>query len=220
MLSIDPVTAHLGDIDSHKNADVRALLTPLADLASRFGVAVVGVSHLNKAGGQKALLRVSGSLAFVAAARAAYLIASDDESDGRRLLLPLENNIGPDRTGFSFNIKSVSLGSGIETSCVAWDSKPVTVTADDVLGAETSGGHGKGALEEAKEFLRDVLSRGGIEGTAIYRQADDAGHSKRTIDRAKRELGIRSSKSTFTSPWRWDLPANNPNDADITQDCQ
>ena len=82
LLSIDPITAYLGDTDSHKNADVRALLAPLSDLAGRFGAAIVGVSYLSKAGGQKALLRVSGSLAFVAAARAAYLVASDEDQEG------------------------------------------------------------------------------------------------------------------------------------------
>ena len=105
LLSVDPITAYLGDTDSHKNADVRALLAPLSDLAGRFGTAIVGVSHLSKAGSQKALLRVSGSLAFVAAARAAYLVASNEEDDGRRLMLPLKNNIGPDQTGFSFRIR-------------------------------------------------------------------------------------------------------------------
>ena len=220
MLSIDPITAYLGDTDSHKNADVRALLAPLADLAGRFGAAIVGVSHLSKAGGQKALLRVSGSLAFVAAARAAYLVASDEEQEGRRLMLPLKNNIGPDQSGFCFRIESVSLASGIDTSRIAWDSTPVTMTADDVredgLGAESSDSDDRSALDEAKDFLCEMLSRGAVEGKTIYRQADNAGHAKRTIYRAKRALGIRSSKTTLTGPWRWELP---PNVAKDPEEC-
>lgn len=50
LVVIDPVTAYLGDTDSHKNADIRALLSPLGELASRHGAAVVCVSHLNKGG--------------------------------------------------------------------------------------------------------------------------------------------------------------------------
>lgn len=45
---IDPITAYLGKIDSHKNADVRALLAPLSDLAARHNTAIIGISHLNK----------------------------------------------------------------------------------------------------------------------------------------------------------------------------
>jgi len=66
---IDPITAYLGDVDSHRNAEVRALLAPLSDLAAKHRVAIIGVSHLNKAAGTEVLMRVTGSLAFVAAAR-------------------------------------------------------------------------------------------------------------------------------------------------------
>lgn len=205
LVVIDPITAFLGGIDSYKNADVRALLTPLADLAGRYGASIIGVSHLSKAGGQKALLRVSGSLAFVAAARAAYLVAADETEEGRRLLLPLKNNLGPDQTGFSFRFEEVELGGGITTSRIVWDGAPVAMTADDVL-SESPSGDDRSALEEAKEFLAEMLDRGPVEGRVIYRQADDAGHAKRTVDRAKRELGIQSRKSSMTSPWRWELP--------------
>jgi len=121
-------------------------------------------------------------------------------------MLPLKNNIGPDQTGFSFKIESISLGNGIDTSRIAWDSAAVTVTADDVLATESSPSDDRSALEDAKDFLFEMLAPGPVEGKAIYRQANDAGHSKRTIDRAKRELSIRSSKATMSGPWRWELP--------------
>ena len=44
-------------------------------------------------------MRVTGSLAFVAAARAAYLVAQDPEDPARRFFLPMENNIGPANCG-------------------------------------------------------------------------------------------------------------------------
>ena len=74
---IDPITAYMGDTDSHKNADVRGLLAPLSELAARYDTAIIAISHLTKAVGAKALMRVTGSLAFVAAARAAYLVTND-----------------------------------------------------------------------------------------------------------------------------------------------
>ena len=36
LVIIDPISAYLGNSDSHKNADIRGLLAPVADLASRF----------------------------------------------------------------------------------------------------------------------------------------------------------------------------------------
>ena len=73
LVVIDPISAFCGATDSHKNADVRGLLAPLSELAQRQHVAVVGVNHLNKSGaGGPAIYRTMGSLAFVAAARAAW----------------------------------------------------------------------------------------------------------------------------------------------------
>src|SRR5205823_6333601 len=77
LVIIDPLTAYLGDADSHKNAEVRGLLAPLGEMAASRGVAMVCVSHLNKGGSSEALLRVSGSLGFVAAARAAFIVTRD-----------------------------------------------------------------------------------------------------------------------------------------------
>jgi len=94
MLIVDPVAAYLGATDSHVNADVRALLAPLAALATKHQVAVILISHLNKGGANAdALMRVTGSLAFVAAARAAFIVAKDSENPARRLFLPAKNNI-------------------------------------------------------------------------------------------------------------------------------
>lgn len=67
LLIVDPLTAYLGGIDSHKNADVRAFMAPLSELAQKMEMAVVCVSHLNKSSGNEAVFRISDSMAFVAA---------------------------------------------------------------------------------------------------------------------------------------------------------
>ena len=136
LIVIDPITAYLGQTDSHKNAEVRGLLAPLAKIAEQYGVAIICVSHLNKSGGNDALMRVTGSLAFVAAARAAYLVVKDPSNDQRRLFLPLKNNLGNDQAGLAFAIQSAQVPSAagsIDTSCVVWEPKPVTITADEVM---------------------------------------------------------------------------------------
>ena len=89
---LDPITAYLDQVDSHKNAEVRGVLAPLAELAERHNIAIIGVNHLNKGSGP-ALHRSMGSVAFVAAVRAAWLVARDKDDADRRLLLPLKNNL-------------------------------------------------------------------------------------------------------------------------------
>ncbi|MBI3068655.1 MAG: AAA family ATPase, partial [Betaproteobacteria bacterium] len=131
LIVIDPVSAYLGGVESHNNAEVRALLAPLAELAARHGVAVIAVSHLNKASGTEALLRVQGSIAFSAAARAVWGVARDKENPARRLFLPLKNNLGHDQTGLAFTVEEFRLLCGIETSRVGWEGHPVTITAEE-----------------------------------------------------------------------------------------
>ena len=65
------ITAYLGgNTDSHKNAEIRGLLAPLAALAAKYGVALVLVTHCPKRDNGPAIHRIIGSIAFAAAARA------------------------------------------------------------------------------------------------------------------------------------------------------
>jgi len=85
LVIVDPITAYLGATDSHRNAEVRSALTPLTHLAAEHRVAVLAISHLRKSLEGEAIPRVSGSLAFVAAARAAYVVTRDPANENRRL---------------------------------------------------------------------------------------------------------------------------------------
>jgi putative DNA primase/helicase len=205
LIVIDPITAYLGNTDSHKNAEVRALLAPLGELAARHGGAVVCVSHLNKSGNSEALMCVTGSLAFVAAARAAYIVARDNDDPERRLFLPLKNNIGRDHSGLAFRVEGYHLPNGIATSRVVWEQDPVAITADEAM-APTSDPEAQTALDDAKEFLTGLLSQGPVAARRIFAEAKAASLSKRTICRAKTALGINPTKTGFDGGWEWSLP--------------
>ena len=103
LVIIDPISAYLGGkLNSHRATDVRSALEPLAELAARKRVAILGLSHLTKSGADKnALGRVLGSVAFAAVARVVLFAMRDDEDNKgeRRLLLPAKNNLGDDRGG-------------------------------------------------------------------------------------------------------------------------
>jgi putative DNA primase/helicase len=209
LLVIDPVTAYLGKIDSHKTADVRALLAPLGELAAKHGTAIVCVSHLSKAGSGEALLRVTGSLAFVAAARAAFIVARDNGDKNRRLFLPIKNNIGNDETGLAFTIQSVTLSGGIETSRVCWEAEAVAITADEAM-APIGDPEERSVLEGAKQFLANLLADGPVSSRQIRADAIGAGFSWRTIQRAQNALDIDAYKGGMKEGWFWFLP---PKDA-------
>jgi hypothetical protein len=205
LLVIDPITAYLGTTDSHKNAEVRALLAPLSKLAEKRNIAILCVTHLNKgaAGQSGALMRVMGSLAFVAASRAAYVVVRDPEDHGRRLFLPAKNNLGTDETGFAFRIEPRKVRDDIATSRVAWESQGIEASVDEMLDAPTTPKRRDAAIEFLRELLRDKP----LPTEQIRAEAEAAGFVWKTVTRAKARLGVQALKHRGRrGGWSWMLP--------------
>ena len=209
LIVIDPITAYMGRADSHKTADVRTALVPLQALAAEAGVAIILVSHLNKNGADRAAMnRVVGSGAFVAVCRSAWLIAPDsqDADKRRRILTPLKNNIGDDRTGFAFTVEPESLPNGIATSRIEFDPTPVYVAADELLSDQSAEMDGdSGALEHAQEFIRAELAKGPKPVKLVNAEAKALGIKERTLSRARSREGIVSRKDGPSGAWRLHL---------------
>ena len=200
LIVIDPVSAYLAGTDSHKNSDIRALLTPLAQMAAAYGVAIVAVSHLNKSQAGNALSRVTGSLAFVAAARAAYVVARCPDDPARRLVLPIKNNLGNDLTGMAYRIASQN-----DVPYIVWEKDPVTISADEALAPMQDAP--RSARDDAAEFLTQLLSRDPVSVDQVKAEGKAAGFSWATLRRAKEEIGAKSKKAGFdTAGWCWYLP--------------
>jgi hypothetical protein len=201
LVIVDPISAYLGRTDSHKNSEVRCMLAHLKDLAEKYGVAVVLVNHLRKGEGS-AMHRSMGSIAFVAAARAAWIVARDpdDPAGRRRYFLPVKNNIGNDHTGLSYEL----LDAGGGTPHVAW-GPAVEVSADEVLGGADKTNP---AAEQAVEWLRDRLANGPIASKQLEEDANRDGIKGRTLWRAKKVLKISARRAGFGpgGQWVWDLP--------------
>lgn len=127
LVVIDPVSAYMDRIDSNNNTLVRGLLSPLAAMAARLRVAVVLVSHLRKQSEGPVLYRAMGSLAFTAAARAAWMVIRDqNDPDGdRRLFLPVKNNLTADRNGSAYRIRDRNGGPYVD-----WEDRPVVHRPD------------------------------------------------------------------------------------------
>lgn len=202
LVIIDPISAYMGGSDSHRNTDVRAVLAPLAALAAEYRIAVLAVTHLNKNAGTNVLYRATGSLAFVAAARAVLLVVRDSENPNRRLMLSAKNNIARDGTGLAYSIEPNGDGMGV----VAWEPDPVTIRADDALGACVPDYHRGAALDEAIAWLRDQLCDGPRPAKTVKEAAESDGIKSRTLDRAKAELGVEATRDGFGGPWVWKLP--------------
>lgn len=206
LVVIDPVTAYLGGVDSHRNAEIRGLLAPLGAIAERHRVAIVAITHLTKTAGGPAIYRAMGSLAFAATARSAWAVSKDKDDPRRRLLLPIKNNIAADTGGLAFAIEPLGVDG---CPVVAWEPGRVNVSADDALAADRDERDGRTERDDAAEWLRELLANGPCPARDVERDARDAGFSIATVRRAKAAIGVVSRKpSIFGGSWVWALPAH------------
>lgn len=193
LVVVDPISAYLGGTDSHVNASVREALAPLAALAAKHKVAVIAVSHLNKGGGA-AMYRTTGSLAFIAAARAAWVVGRDPDNKERCLMLPVKQNLAPDGGGFAYRIGTVDL-DGAVIPRVQWERERIQGNADAILAHDDPGDRTE--RQEAVEWLREELGAGEVPAREVLRDADGAGISRATLRRAQKDLGVMHSRQGF-----------------------
>jgi hypothetical protein len=199
LVVVDPISAYTGKIDSHNNSDVRGLLAPLAELAGRYDLAIVAVTHLSKSGGTKAVYRAMGSLAFAAASRAVWAIVKDQNDPQRRLFLPAKLNLAQDPDGLAYRIKE---------GRVVWEADPVRMHADDAFAAEMQAAGAKPRGTERRDamgWLRDELAGGRRPSKEIIEYGKECGFSEKTLRRAYTEIGAKATKESFNGQWLWGL---------------
>jgi len=211
LIIIDPVSAYVGvgKVDSRSATDVRGVLTPLKDMAEELHVAVIGIAHFNKKDDIKsALLRVSDSIAYVAAARHVYAVLDDPEDKNSKLFIKAKNNLAKDTTAlrYGMNVATVGrdekLGVDISAPYIVWHGQHVEITANEAM----QGAEGKTRQREAKEFLLERLRGGPANSDDLIDEAKQEGIAVATLRRAKKELGIKSRRQGGSKgAWFWEL---------------
>jgi hypothetical protein len=179
-------------------------------MAARLRVAIVAITHPPKGTGNTAINRFIGSIAFVAAARAAFMVTRDAEDEIRRLFLPVKNNLAALGKGLAFRLEQRLVADGIVGSSVVWETETVTITADQALQAADDRDGGGGAGADAEEFLREALAGGAVAVIDLKADAKEAGLSWATIRRAKERLGIVAERESHGRDgggrWTWAMP--------------
>lgn len=211
LLILDPLISRLNQhLDSHKDGEVRSALEPLVSVADDTGMSIVGLIHHNKSGKADPLDLVMASKAFTAVARSVHTVIKDpdDESGGRRYFGTPKNNLG--------RLDLPSLGFTIMGHTYETDDGPSTTgkivwleesqeSISSIIGRTTSE-PGKGTkLQDAMEWLAEYMAEHGprVATNTVKAAGKSAGHSARTLDRAREKLKIEATKGDFTGGWFW-----------------
>jgi putative DNA primase/helicase len=192
---IDPLNAYLGKTDTHRDAEVRAALAPVIDLAQQHHFALQGICHLSKDAQKAALHRPGGSIAFVAAARIVLAVTADPNDHDRRLLVPLKSNICKPSQVLAFRITNDRL---------VWEADPVAGCNVEALFRPTA--HDREDQTDAEQVIRDLLDDDQawpMEAKHAIEAGQAHGIAERTMRWTAKKLGIRISRLGFGGRGKW-----------------
>ena len=185
----DPVLAYVnGKLETNSGAAVRDAVEDLIDLADELGLALILVMHLTKQfnEGAPAWTQISGSGAWVAAARAAFLVRKDADDPTRRLILCAKNSLGPDESGYAYRLVNHSLAEGDAVGKAEFEGGEVSESADAVMQAEAISGR---KTDTAKTFIEKTLREyGRLSRADLIFRAAQADITEPTFDRARRDM--------------------------------
>jgi hypothetical protein len=210
LVIIDPIVAYLGaDVDLHRANETRAVMARLARIAERNRIAILGLRHLTKGAGGKAIYRGYGSIDITAAARSVLLVGADPDDEDRRAVVQTKSNLAP---------KGAAIGYKLTADGFAWTGES-DLTAEQILSGVANSEEAE-ARTEAQEFLREFLRDGEKEFNDVMKNGKENGLSEKTLRRAKKRLGVISRKEGFGNQdasskgiglkrytkWFWRLP--------------
>ena len=192
MLILDPIQAYLGGgMDMNRANEARDMTKRLGALAEKYKCAIILIGHMNKASGNKAAYRGMGSIDFFAVARSVLLVGRVEGEPNIRAVVQIKNNLAQFGHPKAFEL----MESGFK-----WLGD-YEITADEVLGGIAPKAN---KLEQAKQMLRELAeTANAVQSNEIFDMAEEQGISKRTLENAKKELGIRARK--INNSWYWEL---------------
>jgi hypothetical protein len=206
LIVVDPFMAYLGgELDAHRDQDVRRCLHRLKILAERTGAAVLLVRHLNKLVGGPALYRGGGSIGIIGAARSALLVGKHPANPEQKVLAPVKCNLCRKPSALTYSIETAPNGASV----IGWGEE-TTLTADDLLGHKRQGG---GVAEQCAEELRVLLSDGPRAVEDVEAELKANGFTPNAIRQARRQTRATAKRDGgLGSAGRWTLCLPEDND--------
>lgn len=197
LLILDPIQAYLGGgMDMNRANEARDMTKKLGALAEKTKCAIILIGHMNKASGNKAAYRGMGSIDFFAVARSVLLVGRVEGESNTRAVVQIKNNLAAFGHPKAFALSE----DGFK-----WLGD-YEITVDEVLGGITPKAN---KMEQAKQMLRELAeTRSAVLSNEIFDRANELGISKRTLENAKKELGVQTRK--INNAWYWELDKVKP----------
>jgi hypothetical protein len=195
LIVIDPLSAFVPSRNRNDEGEVRDILTPLAKLAERQAVAILGVMHVAKPSSARktALQSLLGATAFGAVARSVLMVAPIPSAE-RAVLAVVKSNLARQPAALEW--------SRAQDGPVVWHG-PTTLDVEELLGG-IPGALRPDPRDAAEAFVREFLQDGPVLSRDLIDAAEEAGITQRTLERVKKMVGVVAKK--LGSGWYTMLP--------------
>ncbi len=199
LVIIDPLQRYLGSISMNSANEVRQLLAPVGNLAIKYNCTIILVMHKNKSSNDD-IYRALGSIDFVGIARSMLTIQVDEY--GNKYIVHTKSSLGKKGNTILYDI--------LDDGVVYLDQIENYNSTPDTLKPR----------EEAKDFILEILKQnnGSISAVEITRLAKEINISTSTLNRAKKELKIKSNQ--IQGKWYWELELNNEDSQSLTKNSE
>jgi AAA domain len=212
LVVLDPINSFITHkVDAHRDAEIRRVLDPLAALAARRRFSSLAVVHLNRRSDTDILNRITGSAGYGGSARSILTFGRHPENPVQRVVAA-EGNWQKESQSDLFEIREVVVFPDVDPD----DQTQPALVHIGVSELESSDlidqfDDERTAIEEAKDYLYGELVGGPVPVADLRRGAEANGLSWRTVERAKKLLGVDARRvSSASSPrgagrWEWFL---------------
>lgn len=208
MIFLDPAKAVVPPgFSGNDDIAVRQYLEPIAALADRAKVTIIGLAHFGKRVGSDSGQLMLGSVAWSQVARCVLSIAEDPDTGNRVLTNTKANYVGTDRSvEFRITSTTIQLDDGpAEIGSVEWLGDTTTDARDLLAGTDDDDA---GERTAAEHWLEDYLTANGRSPSkAVKAEARKEGISEATLKRAKKKIGVIDRSEGFPRTSTWYLPS-------------
>jgi hypothetical protein len=215
LVVVDPLSASLsGDVNSNRDQDIRRALAPFMQLAEEEDLAVLAITHWNKANGGDSLSRVLGSRGLTAAVRSILAFGRTAGADDgpERVLVHAACNLGPEAPALSCRIDGSRVvaddGETIFTSRLVLGGE-CEARAEDLLATHSPDERSEHA--GVADWLADELADGSWHETQqVLGRGKVAGYSRSAIYKGMKELGVESERRGYPARASWRISCPDP----------
>ena len=197
LVILDPIQSWLpNSFSMNRSESVRPALMHLEKGAERTQSAILLVGHIGKGRG-KAQHRGLGSVDIVNSVPSVLCLGrAEGLEPDIRVISHLKGNfseLGPTQ------LFRLSKATGF-----SWEGQCDDITPDDIMSYSSSKSRSNSKaskIDEAIDFLQDILEDGGVPAAEAIELAAEEGISKITLDRARKQAGVKARR--VDGRWIW-----------------